>query len=406
MAYFEKILIQAADSPSVDAFYRWRTSQVETIFDSKQIDPSSDFEWSTKIIGNATSSFVHEQSATYLISSGSNSRIIRQTKKHFDYQPGKSQFVVFTANFGSFVDGIIKRSGYFDFSDGLFFQQSGSSFGIVKRSSITGNVVDTFVSQSDWNIDKLDGTGISGNVLDVSKSQIYFFDFEWLGVGSVRYGIFQSGQPLYVHEIEHVNSLNSVYMQTPNFPVKFEIINSGSLSSKLIHMCSSVSSEGGITDIGKLRAKSTGPVAGAATINADNYGGLLAIRLKSGSLDATVYPVEFSTTSTAGSTYETSLLLNPLTGSDWQWQDISNSVIQYATASSAGTTANAITDEGTKLSSIYVSGQQRSIVNSPDIKLSLGSTVDGESDTLVVAMRVLATNSSNTFASLTWRESV
>jgi len=223
MSYFNTIGIYGAgDTPSVDAFGRFRISSPTTIFESKQLDDSVSLFWLIKTIGNATSSYVQSHAGTLLMCTGSNSSIIRQSKQRMNYQPAKSQEIVMTSNFTQGVNGVVKRVGYFDGSNGIYFVQSGSSFGVGLRSGMDGIVADTFISQSNWNKDKFDGSGPSGAILNITASQIYFADFEWLGVGRIRYGIFNAGVPHYVHEIYNTNTLTSVYMSSPNLPIRYE----------------------------------------------------------------------------------------------------------------------------------------------------------------------------------------
>ena len=266
MSYFETSKIAAADGPSIDAFGRWRVSGITTLFDSKQLHDTGSINWATKIIGNATCSYVQDLASVKMITSGSNSSVIRQSRRRFNYQPGKSQLIVCTGNFGSHSHAnCIERIGYFDERDGLFFEVSGSTLNTAVRSGGTT----TYVSQSNWNLDTFNGRGVSGNTIDISKSQIYFFDFEWLGVGRVRYGIFQGGIPYYVNQITNINALTEeecVYMHTPNLPVRYEIINSGSSNGTLYHICSAVASEGGIERNGPYRSIDI-PGQGTLTIN-------------------------------------------------------------------------------------------------------------------------------------------
>lgn len=83
------------------------------------------------------------------------------------------------------------------------------------------------MAQSAWNVDKLDGTGASGITVDPTKSQIFVFDFEWLGVGRVRTGLVVDGKIYYFHYFSHANVTNVVYMSTPNLPLRYELENDG-----------------------------------------------------------------------------------------------------------------------------------------------------------------------------------
>jgi hypothetical protein len=398
MSYFNQLSITLADNSNADAFQRLRVSDPYTIFDSKQLYDTGSLVWATKTIGNATASFVTNNAGVLMVSSGSNTAVIRQTKKRHVYQPGKSQLIITTGNFSGSSAGVIKRMGYFDGNNGVGFMVSGSSFGTFIRTNTSGTPVTTFVSQSAWNLDKYDGTGVSGKSINISKSQIYFMDFEWLGVGRVRYGIFQGGIPTYVHQITNANVLDSVYMSTPNLPIRYELINSGSTTASMFHICSTVSSEGGLVQNGSIRGVSNTTNLG---YTAGNQYGSIAIRLKSGSLDGNVIPLNSNSSQTAAaSIYEVALLLNPSGSLPWVWQDIPNSIVQFATASS---NAYTIAIEGTKISSDFGQATTANAANF-DPTLAIGSDVDGVQDILVLAVRAVSGNPSNFNSSLNWRE--
>jgi hypothetical protein len=85
---------------------------------------------------------------------------------------------------------VVRRWGYFDEENGLFWELDGTTLYAVQRSSTTGSVVDTRVAQANWNRDSLDGT--IRYDLDVTKTNLYWMDFQWLGVGIVRFGVYEN----------------------------------------------------------------------------------------------------------------------------------------------------------------------------------------------------------------------
>ena len=388
-----------ADNSNADAFQRLRVAEPFTLFDSKQLYFDNTIIWSTLINGNATSSFVPNNACVMLTASGSNSSVIRQSKKRHCYQPGKAQSIILTGNFNSQPQlNVIKRIGYFSNNDGIGFSSSGSSFGVFIRTNVSGTPTETFVSQSNWNIDKLDGTGQSGNTLNISGSQIFFMDFQWLGVGRVRYGVFLNGTFVYAHQITNENSLNTVFMSSPNQPIRYEIINSGSVPSNLTHICSTVVSEGGLQNNGAVKAVSN---YSALSLSAGNYYGLIALRLSASCLDAGIIPLDTTVSTTSGTAvYEFSILLNPSGSLPWVWQNLTNSPIQYATGSAAFT----IADEGNKQFSNI--GASNSAVGQISFNptFALGSDVTGSQDVLVLAVRDINGTMANVCGTLSWRE--
>lgn len=394
MSYFEKTQILAADSPSIDSFGRWRTSGLTTIFDSKQLYDSGSLYWSTRIVGNATASFNQSMAAMLLTAAGTPSTVVRQSKRFSQYQPNKSHLAVFTGNFSGSADATIKRIGYFNENNGMFFELSGSNFGTVLRK----NGTDTFVSQSSWNLDKFDGSGNSGRTINLLKSQIFFVDFEWLGVGRIRYGTFQAGSAYYVHEITNANALNNVYLSNPNLPIRYELINSGSTSQSMLHICSAVASEGGYDDTGPIRTVDNEGVV--SVVAGTTTSGIVAIRLKTSG--STAFPLKISALNTSGNNnFLYSLCFNPITSSNFLWQDLTNSNIQWATGSIT------ITNLGTKILGGYVSATS-DFYDSPTATsiIGLGTDLNGYQDIFVLAVRNLGGTNQNFVGSMTFQERI
>lgn len=102
------------------------------------------------------------------------------------------------------------------------------------------------IPQSEWNGDRLDGTGLSGMTLDLTKSNFYWIDLAWLGVGTVRFGLLaEDGSRVVAHTLKNPNSIVGPYMFSGSRPLHFQNSNvaptSGSSEMKLI--CSAVYSE-------------------------------------------------------------------------------------------------------------------------------------------------------------------
>jgi len=250
MSYLRRLEVRASDSPSVDAFNRWRVSDPTTLFDAQfqyDVQPLI-FEVSTANSGTVTHDANKASVALTTAAVGSSTAII-QSKQYHRYIPGKSQLVYMTAVVGAAVAGVVKRIGYFDASDGVYLEQNGTTdVGFTLRTSTSGSVSNSNrVAQSGWNLDKLDGTGgganPSGITLDLSKSQVLVFDLQWLGHGRVRVGFVVDGQVFYAHEFLNANSLAVPYMKTANLPVRWESVGNG--VATMYATCVSVQSEGG-----------------------------------------------------------------------------------------------------------------------------------------------------------------
>ena len=241
--------IKFGDSPSVDAFHRFRVGNPFSVFDNKNIFNTNPESWNEDTVGVGASiaHLPNESSIALTVGTVSGESAIRQTRRYFPYAPAKSQLITQTGVLGASKENVTKRIGYFDDDNGLFFEEDGTNLKVVIRTSTSGSPSDSSVNQADWNLDKMDGNGISGIVLDITKSQIFIIDFQWLGTGRVRFGFDIADQIRYVHEVNHANILDKVYMTTPSLPVRYEIRNTGIAASAttLKETCCAVISEGG-----------------------------------------------------------------------------------------------------------------------------------------------------------------
>lgn len=232
-----------------DAFDRLRTSSPDSLHENKAIHGLNTITMSYLTSGTLSYVTWDDVASTVKLQVGTDSGAyaIRQSNKYYSYQPGKSQLVAMTGVLATGKSNLVQRIGYFDADDGLFLEYNNTTAYLVKRTSTTGSIVDTPVSQSNWNLDKLDGTGPSGITMDWSKAFILIIDFQWLGVGRVRYGFDLDGHIVYAHELLHANNVTAPYMARGSLPVRYEIRNTGVTSgtSILREICQSVMSEGG-----------------------------------------------------------------------------------------------------------------------------------------------------------------
>lgn len=411
--------ITTRDTAAIDAFGRFRVSNPETIFDSKNIFDDSDianteenmplFFDNQEVSGSGTSTAYNanksEQSLS--VSNLTAGKRIRQTKRRFNYQPGKSLLINMSFIFDEQQSGITQREGAFDDKNGLFFEDNGSEYRVVRRTYTSGSAVDNATSQSDWNVDKMDGTGESGITLDFTKTQILVIDLEWLGVGRVRFGFVVDGKIYYVHRINNTNNLSEVYMSTPNLPLRSEIFNDGTGgAATLVQVCNSVMSEGGQKPTGLIRYASTEGNEVTASTEGTIYA-IIGIRLKSNYIGATISILTTSLqVQTASDKIEYLLIYNPTVAGTFTYSDQSLSAVQIA----KGATANTVTG-GTVIAGGYIesggaaSGSAGSSVSEIDNVLTIGSNIDDTRDEIVLCARPIAGSSSvEVEGSLTWRE--
>jgi len=270
----------ALEAGQSDAFGRLRTSDAFTLGDYKHlygIDPA--FEDITS--ANGAVAFLPNQACARLTTSNnSTSSVIHTTKFYHHYMPGKSQLIKSTFNFYGANTNVTKRTGYYDDRNGIFFEQAANgALNFTIRTYVSGVADDSRkVYQSNWNVDKCDGNGPSGFNLDITKTQIFFIDFQWLGVGRVRCGFVNDGKFIPAHEFFNSNNLETVYISNPNLPVRCEIFNSGVRTSNayMDQICSTVISEGGYAEAGQDFAT----FSGLRTLPGGNTLPILAIKLK------------------------------------------------------------------------------------------------------------------------------
>lgn len=407
--------IVPADSAALDAFSRLRVATPQTLFSSKQIYDSQTLFWDDQqVSGTATSTYNTNQASTSLSVSGNvaGSRV-RQTFKRFNYQPGKGQLITMTGVLlgegGLGVTGVKRNLGYFDGYNGLFFQMDGYTAGVVVRSFTSGSTNDNVITQNNWNLDRLDGTGGSNNSsgikLDFTKAQIFVIDFQWLGVGRVRFGFNINGRVFYCHQVLNANINSIVYMSSPNLPLRYDITSLGTgnaTSAKIISMCSSVDVEGGYEDIGYQLSVDDGYTGIAANADTNIYS-LLCLQLQSGKTAASIIPQFLSVmTPTNNTGFRYMVYLNPTIASSLSYTPINGSTLQLAIP----TASNTITSgSGHKLFSGYEMSSKTSGTSLPlSGELSLGTNIAGVSDTLVIAVQTAPTSGATFFASFCWRE--
>ena len=372
---------------SADAFGRVRVSPPVTIFDSQnRYAKSADFDES--VSGSATSTYATNESSVLLnVTNASGDKVVRETKRVFPYQPGKSLLVMNTFVMPTAHANLRCRVGYFGVNNGVFFERAGTAVRMVRRTYTSGSVVDNVVAQADWNGDKLDGTGSSGLTLDTTKAQIFWQDFEWLGVGSVRTGFVINGKFIVCHTFNHANILALVYMTTAILPIRYEIENTGATdgSRTMKQICSTVISEGGYE---KKAVLQTARTASATTVSTTLVP-LVSLRLDSSRLDSVVIPDGYNVLplSSSSTTFEIQLVKNAtLTGPSWTQTTSDNVESDVASTAMTG---------GTIIDSTYVresNNVSASVANNREYNFALqfGRTLAGASDIYTIAARTLS----------------
>lgn len=288
----DPVTVQYYDG-TYDAFGRIRVSEPFTLGDYKHIygiDPN--FRDTTANGGTVTHAS-NQAAARLSTTSNPASYAIHQSKMYHVYMPGKSQAIKSTVNFYAATANVTKRTGYFDDLNGIYFEQTGTGeLAFVIRTNTSGSPSDARrVTQAQWNQDtcnaSIAGTSTDGSnfgkvgswTLDITKTLIFWTDFQWLGVGRVRCGFVHDGQMIVAHEFYNDNVLPVVYMSNPNLPLRCEIRNTGTTSGAFFdQICATVVSEGGYVETGVDWAIDSG-VTGQSIPTTSDYP-VLALRLK------------------------------------------------------------------------------------------------------------------------------
>lgn len=261
---------------AVDAFGRSRTSTPFTLGDYKHIYGLDDIFWNTTGGDGTVTTNVNRASVILAVTS-STSYAIHQSKMYHHYMPGKSQEILSSFIFGTPISGSTKRTGYFDDYNGIFFEQDATgslSFVIRSATNGTGSIQEDRVYQSQWNVNNLlENTP----TLDITKTQLFYVDFQWLAVGRVRCGFVINGSIIICHVFDHSNKTAVAYMQNPNLPVRCEIRNSVATASYMEQICSTVISEGGYAEAGRAFSVSS---PSFISLSSGSTLPVLAIRLK------------------------------------------------------------------------------------------------------------------------------
>ena len=395
-------IIRRAGDPHLDAFGRDRTTSPLTLFDSKQIFDNEVIFWDDQEVSGTGTGSTHstDTASTELAVGTVAGKRVRQTFRRFNYQPGKSQYVLMTgilAITGS--SGVDKRLGIFDDDNGLYFRVADGVVSVGVRSSASGSVVDTEVPQANWNMETLENTlGLGVTTLDMDKTQIFVIDFEWLGTGRVRFGFYIDGEVRYVHQFNHANIETEVYMSTPNLPLRYEIEADGTGAASVVkHICSTVITEGGQDDTGIDHYLSNADTHVDADVVGVIYA-LVGVKLKAAFSGVDARPLHISALADTNNTFEWLLILNPTVAGVFTYGDEAGTPFQAA----RGALANTVTN-GTILAGGYVE-RRGDIEVHISSQVALGEDIDGTQHEIVLCVRPLSSNL-NIFGGLTMRRS-
>jgi hypothetical protein len=379
----------------IDAFGRMQVAQPYTLFDSQHRYAEND-KFYTVLTGSGSTTHDANASLVNMTVSGTNGdKVVRETTQVFTYQPGKALEIFSTFTMAPNSTGLRQRVGYFGASNGVFLELYNGVLNLVLRSSVSGSLVETRVAQSNWNTDTLDGTGDSKITLDITKSQIFYTDIEWLGVGSVRCGFVVNGAFVIGHTFHHANLITGTYMTTASLPIRYEIENTtvGSTAT-LKHICNTVISSGGFTPTGKSQTVGRGLTYYNLT-TAGTFYHMVSLKLVSGRLDDVVILTNVNAMTSSNQNLQFKLVKNAtFSGS-----------LSYTTSNSIDYSISdvSVTNQGTVLLSGYIVNKGEARGFDPEelrkIQLTRGTTAD------VYSIIITAdTNNTDATANISWME--
>jgi hypothetical protein len=392
-------------SGSYDAFSRLRVSEPYTLFDSKLLYDKQPLLWDElEVSGSGTSCDYSSNEAMVKLNVSDNvpGKVVRQTFMRFNYQPGKSQLVMISGILGGNNIDIVKCIGQFDDYNGIFFKSNQDDYYIVKRSSTSGSPIDLEIPQSEWNKNRLDIN--SALTVDFNKAQVFYVNYEWLGLGDISCGLIIGNKMIELHQFRHANESTLVSMSKPNLPIRYEIENLGSGQEDSVKsVCSTVISEGGQANSGYIYAIDRGSLPISISVSSILYP-VISIRLKSGRESANVFIENINIISTDNNViFRWGLYLNPtFSGTALTYVDSYTKNFEYCSTSLNTTSISG----GILLQSGYGIGTDTSInASSLAAKLSLGTYINGTPNVIVLAVERLDNQTNTFYAGMSIRDS-
>jgi hypothetical protein len=391
MSFIFNNQISYSDSANLDAFGRLRTAAVQNLVDIKHVYDKNPLQVSEVTAGTATSVFNQEYARVRMSTSANNDFVIRQTKTHPIYQPGKSQ--LFEASFSNFQleTNVIKRVGGFDSTtgspynsvfDGFFLESNGVTNEISFQIWRSGTTVFSAVTTS-WDSSQFDPTNINW-----TNTNLITVDYQWLGVGRMRFGLNLSGQTFYLTEHNCANNEPNVYMSSPNQPIRYEIRQVGVGSGYLDMICSQVSTEGALNGL-----YSTVGIQNATTADLSSSGTkypYIGYRLKESYNSVTSQYSSLSVLNTSNDNYLLTIEFNPTLSVTPSWTDIPNSPFQYSVYN--GTVTTTVTSSGHIMTSLIGESGASALtaIKVDDNQIRVGYNINGTLDEMWICITPLS----------------
>ena len=329
---------------SMDVFGRLKVTRHQNIYDADFEYGTQPLRWESFTAGSASIAAQPSQGGVGMTVTTSASDIaIRQSRPYHRYQPGKSMYMASAILFGGPFSNQYQRVGFFDDSNGAFFEQGSptatnpSGMNVVVRSDVGGAITELRIPQNQWASD----TTFS-NSINWYSVQMLCIEYAWYGAGMVRFGAIINGETLWLHSIGFGNTPNQTvaWARTGNLPVRYELRNFGTTAATttMTHWGVSVMVEGqsdeqrGFTYAYSLPLGTpTRAVAGGTT----RYPVLSVRNRVMGTLEYT----QASSAITAGTTTSVTVTGTPWTVNQWKGRYFYNSTLGFTARIVSNTTS-------------------------------------------------------------------
>jgi hypothetical protein len=377
------------DSANIDAFGRLRVSELTSLMEVSHIYDKNPL-LVDEIISGGTSVYEATNSCVTMTTGASAQYVVRQTKSSAVYQPGKGQQTEFSFSDFAKQTNVIKRVGYYTSAktapynssfDGFFLESNGVTnditFQIWKSGTLTASS-----SISSW-----DNSIIDPTTIDFNKCGIMFVDFQWLGVGRLRFGLVLEGKIYIFYSHTGANNLSDVYMTNPNKPIRYEIRQAGPGSGEFHMICAQVSTEGSAVQL----SRQTGTYSLSTNLTtADTKYPIIGFRIGSTYAGVNAYLENVIVNSTSADDFALTVELNPTLSSTPTWTVLPNTPVEGGSAASTIT----VTSSGTILHNVIGKGNQLNSYPIPlkEIAIKPGFSIGGTADQVWICITPLSAN--------------
>ena len=380
-------VINNGDELSAESQGRVRIAENTVIFDAYFVNSDRASSFNSKTVGGGAITRNNSRSLMELTTgTSSGDRAVYQSTYHH-YVAGQTFIVGMTGVFGN-TSNCVKRMGYFDDNDGIFLAYDGTTLSFNIRTSVPGES-DQSVIASNFNENTFS--------FDPTKYYLWQIDFLWQGGGPVTLYVFDGKNRKKLHTFEHSGSGDVAYMKTPNLPIRFEILNTGTTTAQQFDMsCVQLSTEGKNL-VGIQNRTASNVDAGGANINTSSYKPLITIRLKSNYVRALINLLETKVLATTNDDISFRLIKNGTLSGSPTWASVGpESEVEFDVDASS-VSGGVVLDEG------FVAKNAGIPSNISDTFEVIQSDFDGNPDTLTLAAKSLTT-SATVYGALTWSE--